>query len=162
MSKFFVDSPARRDLYIQLNTVTIFPLKFCPTRWTENEDVAARAIQTWYWVKAAIDHFQGLSQSQRPKNNKSFDTLIQYSKDPLMIVKFHVFEDIAAKLNVFLKGFQTDSPMVPFISDVLEAIIRDLMKRFVLKSQLEKAETPYKLIKLDLETDEHLLPVDQV
>ena len=152
MSKFFQDSPARRDLYIKFNTNTSFPLKFCPTRWTENKDVASRALLTRSSVQSVIKHFLGLTQSARPKNNKSYDTLVQYQNDAFMLVKFNVFKELAARLNIFLKVFQTDSPMVTFMSDVLEATLRSIMKRFVLKAELEKSDTPYKLIKLNLQS----------
>ena len=44
MWKLFKDSPARRDLYINLNRSDYFPLMFCQTRWTEDESVASRTI----------------------------------------------------------------------------------------------------------------------
>lgn len=41
-----------------------------------------------------------------------------------MKVKFHIMKDIAAMLNTLLKLFQTDAPVVPFLSDVLEKLLR--------------------------------------
>ena len=61
MSKLFVESRLRRDLYIKLNTNSDFPLKFCPTRWTENEYVPDRAVLTWSSVQSIIKHFLSLS-----------------------------------------------------------------------------------------------------
>ena len=116
MSKLFVDSRLRRDLYIKLNTNSDFPLKFCPTRWTENEDVPDRAILTWSSVQSIIKHFLSLSQNARPKNK--FDTLVQYHSNAFMIVKFNVLKELASKLNAFLVKFETDSPMIPFMSDI--------------------------------------------
>ena len=144
MSKLFVNSPARRDLYIKLNTNSDFPLKFCAARWTENEDVGDRAILTWSSVKSVIKHFLSLSQNARTKSNKSFDTLVQCHSSAFMIVKFDALVKFPVK-------FETDSPMTPFMSDVLETLLRSLMKRFVFTAKLEQANTPYKLIKLDLD-----------
>ena len=107
MSKLFVNSPARRDLYIKLNTNSDFPLKFCAARWTENEDVGDRAILTWSSVKSVIKHFLSLSQNARTKSNKSFDTLVQYHSSAFMIVKFDALVKFPVK-------FETDSPMTPF------------------------------------------------
>ena len=162
MSRLFVDSQARRDLYIKLNTNSDFPLKLCPTSWIEDEDVADRAILTWSSVQSAINHILSLSQSARPKGNISFDTLVQYHSNTFMIVKFNVLKELASKLNVFPVKFQTDSPMIPFISNVLETLLCSLMKRFVLMAKLEEANTTYKLIKLDLDCQKSLLPIDQV
>ena len=79
-----------------------------------------------------------------------------------MIVKFNVLKDLASKLNTFLVKFQTDSPMILFMSDVLETRLCSLIKRSVLTAKLEEADTPYKLIKLDLDSQESYLPIDQV
>ena len=77
-----------------------------------------------------------------------------------MIVKFNVLIELASKLNTFLVKFQTDSPMIPFMSDVLETLVRLRMKRFVLTQKLGEANTIYKLIKLDLDCKESLLQID--
>ena len=77
-----------------------------------------------------------------------------------MIVKFNVLIELASKLNTFLVKFQTDSPMIPFMSDVLETLVRLRMKRFVLTPKLGEANTIYKLIKLDLDCKESLVQID--
>ena len=79
-----------------------------------------------------------------------------------MIVKFDVLKELASKLNVFLVKFQTDSPMIPFLFDVPETLLRSLMKRFALRAKLEEVNTPYQLIKLDLDCQGSLLPIDQL
>ena len=50
MWRLFNDSPARRDLYININRSDTFPLMFSETRWVEDESVAARAIEVWQFV----------------------------------------------------------------------------------------------------------------
>ena len=162
MPKLFVYSPSRKDLYIKLNANSDFPLKFCPTRWTENEDVADWTILIWSSVQSFTKHFLSISQSTSPKNNKSFDTLVQYHSNAFMIVQFDVLKELASKLNVFLVKFQTDSPMIPFLFDVPETLLRSLMKRFALRAKLEEVNTPYQLIKLDLDCQGSLLPIDQL
>ena len=42
--------------------------------------------------------------------------------DPLISAKLKFFEMLSHKLNAFLKGFQTDSPMVTFFAHVLGGI----------------------------------------
>ena len=39
------DSPARRADYSSVTGSTLFPLKFCSTRWVENTSVAQRALK---------------------------------------------------------------------------------------------------------------------
>ena len=130
---FTVDSMAKRDLYIKLNTTSDFLLKF----WTENEYVGDRAILTWSSVQSVIKHFLSVSQSACPKNIISFDMLVQYHSNTFMIVKFNVLTELASKLNAFLVKFQTYSPMISFMSNVLA-------------TKIEETSIPYKLIKLDI------------
>ena len=88
MWKLFNDSLARRELYINLNRSDNFLLMLCQTRWVEDESVASRAINIWTFVVSAINHYESLSKSKRPKNNKSYDLLVKHMTDDLMLVKF--------------------------------------------------------------------------
>ena len=141
MWRFFIDSPARRDLYIQMNKTDLFPLMFCQTRWVEDEPVASRALSVWEYVVTVIKHFQTLTSSKQPKNNKSYDVLVQFHKDNTMILKFQFFKDIANILSAYLKQFQTDKPVMPFVSDVLEQTCRRLMRMFLRRSVVDEAFT---------------------
>ena len=72
--------------------------------------------------------------------------LVLNYKDPLMIAKFHFFPYVGF-FKSYLVSFQTDSRMVPFISDEIEKLFRKLC-RLVLKPEVvDEAATPYKLIK---------------
>ena len=141
MWKLFHDSCARKDVYILVAESQVFAMRFCPTRWTENEDVAERAINVWDQFVTVIEHFTKLPASKQPKNNTSYDSLKVNIKDKLMKVKFHVFKDIAHKMNKFLKVFKTDAPMVPFLEEVLDSLMRNIMQYFVKRSILDKADT---------------------
>lgn len=162
MWKLFNDSPARRDLYIQLNTSTVFPLMFCQTRWVEDEPVAVRAMQVWEYVVAVIKHFQSLSKSKQPAKNQSYDTLVSYQSDALMMLKFQMFIDIARILSPFLKQFQTDDPMMPYVPEVLGDIMRRLMKIVLRKAVLLECDTVQALMRIDLDKKENYLPAEYV
>lgn len=82
--------------------------------------------------------------------------------DKLILAKFQFFHDIAEILSVFLKQFQTDNPVMPFICDVLETIIRRLMKMFMPSRIVKNASTPYQLIKLDVSSKDNQLPISSV
>ena len=47
MFNLFHDSPARRDIYMNINSSDKFPEKFCPTCWVANEHVAEVAVNVW-------------------------------------------------------------------------------------------------------------------
>ena len=98
-----------------------------------------------------VDFWKSLPKSKQPGQgkagaNKSYDTLLLKRNDPLVPVKLGFFEETAKIINVFLVQFQTQSPMVPFLVDCLENIVRGFCDRFIMK----KANTTYKLTKLDV------------
>ena len=44
------DNPARRGDYSPITGSTLFPLKFCSTRWVENASVAQRALEIYLYM----------------------------------------------------------------------------------------------------------------
>ena len=123
--------------------------RFCSTRWFEEESVASRAIEIWESIFKVIKYQQVLSASKRPKQNKSYETLVKHYLDRVMLAKFHFFKFVASIFKNYLTSFQTDNPMLPFLSEAVEKIMRRLMNMFV-KEVLEEANTAYNLIKLDV------------
>ena len=109
---------------MQGSATGLYPEKFCVIRWVENEPVADRAIKIWGDVVMLIKAFQAKLPSKCPKDNKSYDNLVQYYLNPLIPVYLHLFRDVAVILNIFLVKFQTDSPMVPFLSEEMAGILK--------------------------------------
>ena len=103
-----------------------------------------------------IKAFQSKAPSKHPKDNKSYDNLVKYHLNPLIPVYLHLFRDFMTRLNVFLVKFQTDSPVVPFLSEEIASILKWLMQ-FVQRSTLKKADMPYKLHKLDMNKQDNLM-----
>ena len=77
--------------------------RFSPTRWVQNKSVEERADEVWDSVVKVMKHWEGLSQSQRPKN-KSYETLVKHYADPLMGANFKFFEDIASVFEPYLSN----------------------------------------------------------
>ena len=97
----------------------------------ENEVVAKRAQKAWPKVT-----WQSLQESKqpgqgKPENDKSLQLLLSYNNYDLVPLKFAFFEEISYKLSNFLRRFQTDAPMLPFLADTIEEILRELCKRIV-------------------------------
>ena len=87
-------------------------------------------------MNEVLDFWKGLRKSKqpgrgRPGENKYYEFLLSQMNDPLVPVKLRFFEGTANKLNNFLVNFQTSSPMVPFIVDSLENLVRSFVERFV-------------------------------
>ena len=142
----------RRDEFIKVNGSAEFAHNFCPTRWTENQPVAEKALKLWEKYIEIIEYFIKTPKAQ-PKNNRSYDTLCNHIKDKMMKCRFQGFIDIASFLNKFLKMYQTDAPMVPFMADDLECLTRRLLKCVVKKSVLDKAITPFSVNSINLFSD---------
>ena len=66
------------------------------------------------------------------------------------VEKVHFFRYVTSILRTFSTNYQTDSPMVPFISSDLYSVMKYLMNVIILKEVLDREVTPYKLINLDL------------
>lgn len=60
-----------------------------------------------------------------------------------------MFLTIAKVVTPFLTMYQTDAPLLPFIRNDLQDLIRDLLARFMQKSVMDKANTITKLLRLD-------------
>ena len=65
-------------------------------------------------------------------------------------------------LEVFLKIFQTDNPMLPFLSDVLENLVHRLLRIFIKSKIVEDAVTAYNLTKIDLQKKENQISLEKV
>ena len=98
----------------------------------EDVPVATRALEIWSFVVAVVEHFQALPSSRRPLNNKSCGILVKHHKNNSIKFKFQFFIDIVNILAPFLKQFQTDDPVMPFMDEMLASVIRRLMKIFLL------------------------------
>ena len=103
-----------------------------------------------------IKYYQPSSQS---KDNKSYDLLVQSHSDRLTFAKIQFFLDIANIFSEFLKRFQSDNPVMPFLSDLLKSILKKHMKFFILNEVIKVAATAYKLIKIDVFGKNICLPV---
>ena len=125
-----------------LKNFHLFPMKFCPTRWVKNAPKTDREIEVWEYIVVLIKFFLLKPPSQRPKENRSFNNLVKYHLNPLVPVQLHLFKDMATILNGFLVSFQTDSPMVPFLSMQIGDILHRLMRFFVPKHVLKTANCP--------------------
>jgi hypothetical protein len=71
--------------------------------------------------------------------------------DKMMKVKLAFFETISSQMTPFLTMFQSECPLVPFLSSRIEKLVRALMVRFVKGSVLKDATNVANLLKIDVE-----------
>ena len=128
----------------------------CPNRWVEDRSVAERADEVWDSVMKVIKRWEGLSQSQHPKN-KSYKTLVKHYTDLLMVAKLKFFECIATVFKPFLTLFQTDALMIPFMYEQLKQIYDKLLSMVFMIDSLEEASISKKLKTSWLNKKQHQL-----
>ena len=63
---------------------------------------------------------------------KATNALLASCSDALVPLRLAFFEEVGKKLCKLLRQFWTDSPMVPFLVDTIEKILRDICGKFIL------------------------------
>ncbi|XP_060788897.1 uncharacterized protein LOC132893778 isoform X2 [Neoarius graeffei] len=154
MHTLFHNVPARREDYEQVTKSTWFPKPFCGHRWLENLPVIEQALEVWPSLMLYMDAVHK-KQLPNPKMS-SFDTIEAAIKDPLMTAKMHFFMTVARTFHPFMKKYQTDEPMMPFLAKDLAELIKSLLRRCVKREVLQYI-TPLQLTKLDLSNKTLLL-----
>ena len=81
---------------------------------------------------------------------------------PIIPVKFQFFKRFASFLRELLVCFQTERPILPFLSNSLVQLLRKFIKNFVSAKALAEVNTPYKLATVDLTKKHVCLPAELV
>ena len=53
-------------------------------------------------------------------------------------------------MKPYLQVFQSDAPLLPFVTSELHALLQTLMGKFVKRQELEAADSPYKIAKCNV------------
>ena len=72
-----------------------------------------------------------ISKAKKLPNTVTVETVKEACIDPLAEAKIAFFCSVASALEPFLRRFQTDAPMAPFLRVVLFNVLLILMKRFI-------------------------------
>ena len=156
----FSDSPARREEYETLEEKNMkgsstWPLSFCGTRWLEDVPVAERGLLVWPRIERYVTTTLSGPKSKIPVI-RSFQNVKEHVLDPLSTAKLQFFITIAKVLTPFLKKFQSEEPMLPFVAEELYTILWTLLGKFIKKSVLDEATTATKLSKIDVLSKENM------
>jgi hypothetical protein len=161
MHFLFHESLAKREDYIQINGTDIFPLPFCGHRWIEDKRVAERALHIWPCITKYVTETIKKPRSKIP-TSASFTTLRSAVQDPLTTTRLDFFVSTAATMKPFLQMFQSDAPLLPFITSEIQILMETLMGKFVKREQLLAADTPLKLAKLDVSQTSHHVGASEI
>jgi len=80
---------------------------------------------------------------------KSFEVVRSACHDSLLEVKLHFILSVAKRLQPFLRMYQVDKPMKPFLVPDLLKLVKDLLARFVQRDVVESFVTCSDVIGFD-------------
>ncbi|XP_063744625.1 uncharacterized protein LOC134867752 isoform X3 [Eleginops maclovinus] len=139
--------PARREDYEKTTRSTRFPLAWCGHRWLVNLPVVIRALDIW---SSMLVYTNAVRRKELPNpGTGSFAVIEEAQKDPLTLPKLQFFRSIAQLFDPFLRKYQTEEPVMPYLGRDLAELIKSLMRRFVKREVLQDITTA-QLTKLDI------------
>lgn len=152
LHNLFKYSPSRRASFIDLTGTSEFPLKFCATRWVENLSVSERALKVFENIKKYVEH-----NSKCLPDTLTCEVLMLACKDKLILAKIAFFAYLANILEPFLKKYQAEKPMIPFLYQDYSSVIRQMMK-IILKNEVFEncSNSLSKMSSIDLEDSKNL------
>ena len=107
-----------------------------------------------------VRFWQKLVPSEQPKC-KSYTTLKEAASDRLTIPKLQFFAYFASVLKPFLRLYQTDAPMIPFMYFYRKNVVTNILKLVKLEV-IEGCKTASDLLETDLSVEKNLLKVNQI
>ena len=112
--------------------------------WVANKEVLDRMIEILDNLVKLLEFWERLPKSKHPKS-KSYEKVKCALVDPLLIVKLNFFSYAAGMVEPFLKKFETDKPMIPFLFFELKAIVTSLLEVIVRSLVVESCKSTKKV-----------------
>ena len=117
------DTPARREDYESVTGTSTFPLSFCNIRWVENKKPGVRLLDIWPNIVKVVKWWKDTLTSSRLPSSNSYKNVCVGVDEPLLEAKVKFFCYVADIIEPYLKKYQTDKPMVPYMYDDLHFTI---------------------------------------
>uniref|UniRef100_A0A915HG20 BED-type domain-containing protein n=1 Tax=Romanomermis culicivorax TaxID=13658 RepID=A0A915HG20_ROMCU len=122
---------------IRCNT---FAEKFCTHRWIENVSVTERALLILPSLKRYVQ-----CVVKKPDVG-SFEQLEAELRCTFLEARLEFFKAVAMQLEPFLKKFQSDQPLAPYLYEELSTVVKSLASRIVKSSVLDTCHSSTQLI----------------
>ena len=98
-----------------------------------------------------IVHFWKKLRKSKQSKCDSCNIVKDAIDDPLTVAKLEFFICGAGLLEPYLKSYQSDQPMVPFMYFDLKKLVTCLLKLFVKAEVIENCKTSFALANIDLD-----------
>jgi len=112
-------------------------------------------------IQKIVKFWEKLPKSKRP-NSKSYVNVKSSLEDSLVLAQLHFFSYVAGIVEPFLKKFQTDKPMIPFLFFELKHIVIRLLEIIVKPKIIESCKSARQLKEIDLSDKNNLLPLEKI
>ena len=132
---------------------------FCGTSWVEDKMVTEKLIKLWPNMIKVFDFWNILCKPKQPCS-KSYENTKKGIEDPLTMAKLHFLSFVARLLQPFLKVFQGDGLMIPFLCNNIRSIYISLLELIVKAKALENVES-YDLLQV-VNSDDNLLQTKRI
>lgn len=153
----FKDFPSRRADYTRFSESSKFPKKMGSIRWVENSSVINCAIDVIPHIKIYIDGVKN-----KPPQSKNFAQVSEFVKDDFLLAKLHFMLTVTTELEPFLRMFQSNKPLLPFLYTELMTMLKNIMKRFIIAKVMDLATTNTELMKVDVKEKENYIAINKI
>ena len=148
LHNLFGESPAKRKDYIKVTEVRCL---YCHSVATDGLNIRKLLKGSYRWTHIITYICETLkkSKSQIPTSS-SFSTLRSAVQYKLITAKLEFLVSAAAVLKPYLEIFQSDAPLLPFITSELQVMLETLMGKLVKIQELEAADAPLKIFQANV------------
>ena len=134
----------------------LFPMKYCDHRWLENIPVIDCIIKILPKLKV---YSNKIKKDPDTKTYKSFKAAVN---DGMLPIILEFCRAVSTTMEPFLRCFQSEKPMAVFLYEKVGEIMLSLMERFVRFEFLLANSSPTKLLCINLDDKEVLLPASSI
>ena len=105
------------------------------------QEVAVRLQEIWPHITKVVNYLRINLPPSRQPNSKSFTNVCAAHEDPFIEAKLKYFCYVADIIELYLKKYQTDKPMIPYMYEDLKVMLKKLLSLVVKPEKLEKCKT---------------------
>ena len=153
----FKDFPSRRSDYTNASNSCLFPLRFCSIRWVENSSVIKRALEIIPFLKLYV-----AAVAKKPPDSKNFKKVKVALDEKDLIAKLGFLQSVALQLEPFLIKYQSNKPLLPFMSTDVYTLLRNLMVRFVKADVMAGVTNANKLMEVEFMKKENQITLHNI
>jgi len=107
-------------------------------------------------MEKIVNFWEKLPKSKRP-SSKSYASVLSSVNDAFLTAKLCFFSFLASLVEPFLRKYQSDNPLLPFMYNDLKSLVKSVMRTIVKPEELDKCKTGPQLVDMDLDDKKVLM-----